>query len=76
MDQSLLFPLLILLLVVLVLLAAWTVFRGQPRSSTTGPRGESPFATSTEGMKTCPHCGMGNLWTERRCSSCGSELAG
>jgi hypothetical protein len=37
---------------------------------------ESPFAVSTEGMKVCPKCGMGNLWTERRCSACGDPLKG
>jgi DNA-directed RNA polymerase subunit RPC12/RpoP len=35
---------------------------------------ESPFATSTEGEKRCPKCGMGNLWTETRCNTCGSKL--
>ena len=34
------------------------------------------FAVSTEGMKVCPKCGMGNLWTERRCSACGNGLKG
>lgn len=37
---------------------------------------ESPFAVSTEGDKICPKCGMGNLWTERRCSACGNALKG
>ncbi len=37
---------------------------------------ESPFAVSTEGDKICPNCGMGNLWTERRCSACGRPLKG
>jgi hypothetical protein len=37
---------------------------------------ESPFAVSTEGEKICPRCGMGNLWTERRCISCGTALKG
>jgi hypothetical protein len=34
------------------------------------------LAVSTEGMKVCPKCGMGNLWTGRRCSACGSPLRG
>jgi hypothetical protein len=34
---------------------------------------ESPFAVSTE---ICPNCGMGNLWTERKCSACGRKLQG
>jgi len=37
---------------------------------------ESPFATSTEGDKRCPKCGMGNLWSERTCASCGAKLPG
>jgi hypothetical protein len=42
-----------------------------PPSST-----DDPFAVSTEGMKICHECGMGNLWTERSCSACGSSLRG
>ncbi|HEX5015063.1 MAG TPA: hypothetical protein VFV72_12990 [Candidatus Limnocylindrales bacterium] len=38
--------------------------------------GESPFATSTEGEKRCPKCGMGNMWTDRTCISCGTRLKG
>lgn len=37
---------------------------------------ESPYAVSTEGEKRCPNCGMGNMWTSRRCVSCGKPLAG
>jgi hypothetical protein len=37
---------------------------------------ESPFATSTEGEKRCPNCGMGNLWTDRECISCKARLPG
>jgi hypothetical protein len=36
---------------------------------------ESPFAVSTEGEKVCPKCGMGNLWTDATCISCGTRLA-
>lgn len=43
------------------------------REATTG---ESPFAASTEGEKICPKCGMGNLWTDRTCVSCGNRLPG
>jgi hypothetical protein len=28
------------------------------------------FAVSTEGMKRCPYCGMGNLVSDRTCASC------
>ena len=37
---------------------------------------ENPFAVSTEGEKRCPNCGMGNLWTDRNCISCGKRLPG
>ena len=37
---------------------------------------ESPFATSTEGEKRCPNCGMFNLWTDRNCISCKRRLPG
>jgi hypothetical protein len=36
----------------------------------------SQFAVSTEGEKRCPHCGMGNLWLDRNCISCGKRLPG
>jgi hypothetical protein len=35
---------------------------------------ESPFAASTEGEKRCQRCGMGNLWTDATCVSCGGRL--
>jgi hypothetical protein len=37
---------------------------------------ENPFAVSTEGMKRCPSCGVGNLVTDATCSSCGRKLPG
>lgn len=37
---------------------------------------ENPYATSTEGEKRCPNCGMGNLWTDRNCISCKARLPG
>lgn len=37
---------------------------------------DNPFAVSTEGEKRCPSCGMGNLWTDRNCISCGKRLPG
>ena len=40
------------------------------------PPPESPFAASTEGEKRCPKCGMGNLWTDDRCITCGTKLPG
>jgi hypothetical protein len=40
------------------------------------PGNDSPFAVSTEGMKICPKCGMGNMWTDRTCISCRAPLRG
>ena len=40
------------------------------------PEPESRYATSTEGEKRCPRCGMGNLWTDRNCISCKARLPG
>lgn len=37
---------------------------------------ENPYATSTEGQKRCPSCGMFNQWTDRNCLSCGKKLPG
>jgi hypothetical protein len=37
---------------------------------------ENPYATSTEGEKRCPKCGMGNLWTSRNCIACKARLPG
>ena len=37
---------------------------------------ESPYATSTEGEKRCPSCGMFNQWTARDCVSCHRRLPG
>lgn len=37
---------------------------------------ESPFGVSTEGMKRCPKCGTGNLWTDATCVGCGAKLPG
>ena len=37
---------------------------------------ESPFGTSTEGMKVCPHCGGQNLVSDATCSYCQRPLKG
>lgn len=37
---------------------------------------ESPYSISTEGMKRCPACGVGNLVTDATCSGCGKSLPG
>jgi len=56
------------------ILATLGILRNE-RTATAGPR-ESPFAVSTEGEKRCPKCGMGNLWMQGTCISCGTKLAG
>ena len=56
------------------IVATLAILRRERRA--TAPPPESPFAASTEGEKRCPKCGMGNLWTQNRCISCGAKLAG
>jgi uncharacterized membrane protein len=55
-------------------IATLAILRNERRS--TDARAESPFAASTEGEKRCPKCGMGNLWTDDRCISCGARFPG
>ena len=73
MEQVYLAALVLAIVVVMVALARILV---RPRSPVSEGVAESPFAVSTEGMKVCPKCGMGNLWTESRCSSCAAALKG
>lgn len=73
MDDMLLIGLAAAVAVILVLLVAVTARREAPRPDDVPGDG---LATSTEGMKICPSCGMGNLWTERSCSACGAPLKG
>ena len=54
----------------IALLVVISVLRRGRRTS------ERPFATSTEGETRCPRCGMGNIWTDATCASCGAELGG
>lgn len=56
------------------ILATIGILRKQ-RKALEPPR-ESQFAASTEGEKRCPKCGMGSLWTDDRCISCGAKLPG
>jgi len=74
MDQS---QLLVLALATAVAVAAVSYLRSRRQAAVrAAPPAESQFAVSTEGMKTCQKCGMGNLWTERTCSACGAALKG
>lgn len=56
------------------IVATLVILRKQRRALEPPP--ESPFAVSTEGEKRCPKCGMGNLWMQNQCISCGAKLAG
>lgn len=73
MDQLFLLALVVSIVVVMVALARIAT---RPRTVAGESAADSPIGVSTEGMKACPRCGMGNLWTERSCSACGAELKG
>ena len=68
--------LLALVIAIGVLAIAILLIRNRQRRDRQDASGESPFATSTEGEKRCPKCGMGNLWTDKTCISCGARLPG
>jgi uncharacterized membrane protein len=65
-----------LAIAVIVLVLAVIVSLNRQKRDRAEAAGESPYAVSTEGEKRCPKCGMGNLWTDRNCISCGSRLPG
>jgi hypothetical protein len=73
MDPMLVYAILVALIVVVV---ATILIMLRQRGEAPPEPGESMFATSTEGMKRCPNCGMGNLVTDVTCSSCGKRLPG
>ena len=73
MDQ---YTLLLLVGVAAVGLAAVLLILRREQHERDDATREDRFGVSTEGEKVCPKCGMGNLWTERRCISCGSGLKG
>jgi hypothetical protein len=74
MDQT--FVVVVLVAAVTVVLAAVARIITRPPTPAGQASADSPIGVSTEGMKVCPKCGMGNLWTERRCSACGNALKG
>ena len=74
MDQTLLFVL--LLVAVAAIVGAALAMRSRDQAAAATPDSDTQFATSTEGMKVCPKCGMGNLWTDRACISCRAPLKG
>ena len=72
MDQTFLLALVVALVVALAALG-----RLATRPASTGQAaGDTAMGVSTEGMKVCPKCAMGNLWTERTCINCGTRLKG
>jgi hypothetical protein len=74
MDQTFLLALVVALVVVLAAIGRIATRSPAPSAHAAGDAGG--FATSTEGMKVCPKCRMGNLWTERTCINCGTKLRG
>ncbi len=77
MDATYYYLLVLIVAVVVAMLAlARLITRPSPGLAARQGASESPIAASTEGMKMCPKCTMGNLWTERRCSACGASLKG
>ena len=72
MDQTFLLALALALVVALGALGR-LVTRPQAAMKAAGDGG---FVASTEGMKICPKCSMGNLWTERTCINCRTKLKG
>lgn len=73
MDQTLLLAMIVAASFGIV--ATLWILRRERRIAAAG-EAESPFGVSTEGEKRCPSCGMGNLWTDRNCVSCGGRLPG
>ena len=68
----------LLLLIAMVAIgigSTYVILRRQRRDRESRTQ-ENPYATSTEGEKRCPYCGMFNLWTDRNCISCKRRLPG
>lgn len=78
MDQST--ALVVLIIAALVGIVATLGIMGRQRREAEAVKRaashELQFAASTEGMKRCPACGVGNLVTDATCSSCGQRLPG
>jgi hypothetical protein len=72
--MSLTTQLVILVAAIAILVIAVYLIRRRQRMDREFRTHESPFAVSTEGMKRCPSCGVGNLVTEQWCSACGKRL--
>jgi hypothetical protein len=61
---------------IVVLIVAVLLIQNRRRRDRAARTRESPYATSTEGEKRCPNCGMFNLWTDRTCIACKRPLPG
>ncbi|HEX5825166.1 MAG TPA: hypothetical protein VFY18_11965 [Candidatus Limnocylindrales bacterium] len=68
--------LLILFAAAAVGILATVVIRRRQRDDRDHLSRETPFATSTEGEKRCPNCGMFNTALARNCVSCKRRLPG
>jgi hypothetical protein len=65
---------LVLAAATVALIAAVAVLMKEHRQAAAA--GTVDLAVPTEGQKVCPQCGMGNLWMDRSCISCGKRLPG
>jgi hypothetical protein len=74
MDQT--YILLLGLAALVAVVAAVVIRMRMQQDQDEATPADSPFATSTEGEKRCPKCGMGNMWTDRQCIACGAALKG
>jgi membrane protease subunit (stomatin/prohibitin family) len=74
MDQTTALVLLIAVAVIGIGATMAIMRRNDAAKAATDPA-DRPFAASTEGMKRCPNCGVGNLVTESNCSNCGKRLS-
>jgi hypothetical protein len=72
MDQTTILVLLIVAATVGIVCVAAILDRDRTASVKAGR--ETQFASSTEGMRRCPYCGVGNLVTADTCSGCGKRL--
>lgn len=74
MDQAT--QLLVLIVAAAIAIVSTLIMLARQRRDREESTRESPYATSTEGEKRCPSCGMFNQWTDRNCISCGKRLPG
>ncbi|OGO57729.1 MAG: hypothetical protein A2V85_18390 [Chloroflexi bacterium RBG_16_72_14] len=74
MDQT--YILLLGLAALVAVVAAVVIRKRMQQDQDESTPADSPYATSTEGEKRCPKCGMGNMWTDRQCIACGAALKG